>query len=256
MPTSVLIAVTLSVLLGVLVIMLGSGDKDTDTSASTAAGPVTVDAETAADKEHIDFPQVRWNINHGSGAYLAMLDQLRNLAETAADGRVPPDVDTGVDVVTPDNTETQGFADIVISSGNDTPAVHATVRLSDFCVVRFFSSDTPHTFVLNLASDVPGKEDATDDNWFLGKEGYDALARVAKQPLTAVDLSESSLENSLRDLGIRGTDRTAQARGILRYIIAVTEASRFRPLADQIANGMDNGSDVFVTAQQVGLMRN
>ncbi|GHH12815.1 ribosome-inactivating family protein [Streptomyces lanatus] len=231
MPTSVLIAVALSVLLGFLVLMLGS--RDTDTSVSTAADHVTINAGTVAGKKHVDFPQVRWGMNRGSGAYLAMLDQLRNLAETSA----------------------QSFADIVISSGNHTPAVHAIVRLSDFCVVRFFSSDTPHDFVLNLASDAPDKEDATDDNWFLGKEGYDALARVADQSLTAVDLSESSLEKSLRDLGIRGTDRTAQARGMLRYIIAITEASRFRPIANRIANGMDNGSNVFVTAQQVGLMR-
>lgn len=236
MPTSVLMVVALSVLLGFLVIMLPTGD--TDTSASTAAEKVTINPETVASRKHIDFPQVRWNTTRGSGSYLAMLDQLRDLAET----------DT-------DDTETQSFADIVISSGNHTPAVHAIVRLSDFCVVRFFSSDTPHNFVLNLASDVPKKEDATDDNWFLGKEGYDALARVANQSLTAVDLSASSLEKSLRDLGIRGTDRTAQARGMLRYIIAITEASRFRPLANRIANGMDNGSDVFVTAHQVGLMR-
>lgn len=230
MPTSVLIVVALSVLLGFLVIVLAP--RDTEPSGSTAADHQTIDAETVADEKHVGFPQVRWNINRGSGAYLTMLDRLRNLAE-----------------------KTPSFADIVISSGNDTPTVHAIVRLSDFHVVRFLSGDTSHDFVLNLASDVPGEEDATGDNWFLGKEGHDALARVANQSLTAVNLSESSLENSLRDLGIRGTDRTAQARGMLRYIIAITEALRFRPVADLVANGIDDGSDVFVTAQQVGLMR-
>ncbi|RPF37250.1 ribosome-inactivating family protein [Streptomyces sp. TLI_185] len=254
MPTSVLMVVALSVLLGFLVIMLAP--RDTDTSASTAADQVTINSETVAGREHIDFPQVHWNIQRGSGAYLTMLDELRNLAETSADGRVMPNVDTGADSVITDDTETRSFADVVISSGNHIPAVHAIVRLSDFCVVRFFSSDTPHNVALNLASDVPDKEDATDDNWSLGKQGYDALARVANQSLTEVNLSESSLENSLRDLGVRGTDRTAQARGMLRYIMAITEASRFRPIAHRIANGMDNGSDVFVTAQQVGLMRN
>ena len=253
MPTSVLIAVALSVLLGILVVF--TVPRDTETSASTAADHVTINAETFASTKHVDFPQIRWNIDHGSGAYLTMLDQLRNLAETSANGCAIPNVDTGVNVVITDNTETQSFADIVISSGNNASTLHATVRLSDFYVVRFFSSDTPHDFVLNLTSDVPGKEDATDDNWFLGKEGYDVLARVANQSLIAVNLSEFSLENSLRDLGTGGTDRTAQARGILRYIIAITEASQFRPIANRIANGMDNGSDVFVTAQQVGLMR-
>ncbi|QOV37071.1 hypothetical protein IM697_00945 [Streptomyces ferrugineus] len=241
MPTSVLIAVALSVLLGILVLFTVPRDMPRDTETSG--------------KKRVAFPQVPWNINRGSGAYLTMLDQLRNLAETSASGRVMPNVDTEENVAITGDTESRSFADIVISGGNHTPSVHAIVRLSDFRVVRFFSSDTPHSFVLNLASDVPDHEDA-DDNWFLGKEGCDALARVANQSLTAVNLSEFSLENSLRDLGIRGTDRTAQARGMLRYIIAITEASRFRPIADRIANGMDNGSDVFVTAQQAGLMRN
>ena len=252
MPTSVLMVVALSVLLGILVFF--TAPRDTETSASTAADHVTINAENVAGRKHVDFPQVRWNINRGSRAYLTMLDKLRNLAETSATGRVMPGVGTEVNVAITGSTESQSFADIVISSGNHTPTVHAVVRLSDFRVVRFFSSDTPHNFVLNLASDVPSQEDA--DDWFLGKDGYDTLARVANQSLTAVDLSESSLENSLRDLGIRGTDRTAQARGMLRYIIAITEASRFRPIAHHIANGMDHGSDVFVTAQQVGLIRN
>ncbi|ELP66616.1 hypothetical protein STRTUCAR8_01019 [Streptomyces turgidiscabies Car8] len=220
MPASVLIAVTLSVFLGFLVMFLRSGDSG-----------------------NVEFPQVRWDINRGSGAYREMLDRLRMLA------------DTEVNVVVTNNKETRSFADIVIGGGNHAPVVHAIVRLSDFSIVRFCSIGTPHNFVLNLASGIPSERDATDDNWFLGKRGYDALARVAKQSLTAVDLGESGLEESLRDLGILGTDRTAQARGMLRFIIAITEASRFRPIASHIANGMDNGSSVFVTAQQVGLMR-
>ncbi|MDX3639234.1 ribosome-inactivating family protein [Streptomyces sp. MB09-02B] len=237
MPTSVLIAVALSVLLGILVLMLRPADPDT--AASTGADRTTVDADADADADalaggtDVGLPQVRWNINLGSDAYLAMLDQLRTLARTSADG----------------------FADLVISGGDPAATVHATVRLGDFRVLRFSSGDTPHDFVLNLASDIPHKGDTTDDDRFLGKEGYDALAHVANQSLTAVNLSRLSLEDSLRDLGVRGTDRTAQARGILRYVIAVTEASRFRPVADRIANGLDNGSDVYVTARQAGVMR-
>ncbi|MEH0639448.1 ribosome-inactivating family protein [Streptomyces bottropensis] len=252
MPTSVLIVVALSVLLGLLVMVLPTGDAET--SGSAEADHVPINAETVAGKKHVDFPQVHWNINHGSGAYLNMVGRLRNLAETSAD-RIMRDDDAEANVDIANEPDTQSFADIVISSGDTSPTLHAIVRLSDFYVVRFLSNDIPHNFVLNLVSDVPGKEDATDDNWFLGKEGYDALARVVNQSLTAVDLSESSLEESLKDLSIRGSDRTAQARGLLRYIIAITEASRFHPIASRIANGMDNGASVFVTAQQVDLMR-
>ncbi|MDX3520105.1 ribosome-inactivating family protein [Streptomyces scabiei] len=261
MPTSVLVMVALSVLLGILVIFLPLGGSDT--SASTAADRRTTDAETDAEanaetaggQKNADFPQVHWDLNQGSGAYLAMLERLRNLAETSAKGRVTPDADAGVNTAIPDDTEPRGFAGIVISCDNDIPTVQAVVRLSDFCVVRFFS-DTPPDIVLNLASDFAHRDDATDDHWFLGNEGYDTLARVAKQPLTTVNLSRSSLESSLGDLGFRGIDRTAQARGMLRYVIAITEASRLSPIAHRIASGMDNRSDVFLTARQVGLMRN
>lgn len=219
MPTSVTLVVAFSVLLGFLVIIHGWMGTD-----------------------DVDFPKVRWQLDRGSGAYLDMLERLRNLAETTAGGNTTPDVDT------------RRFADIVISSGDHTPTVHAVVRLSDFRVVRFFVSGTPHDVVLNLASDIPNKEDATDDNWFLGKEGYDDLARIANRSLTDVDLSRFSLEQSLRDLGVRDT-RTAQACGMLRYTIAITAASRFRPIAHHIASGMDKQSNVFLTAQQVGLIR-
>ncbi|MDG5805774.1 ribosome-inactivating family protein [Streptomyces ossamyceticus] len=250
MPTSVLAVVALSVLLGILVIILQGVDSHRSNSA-TADRTTT---ETAVGTKHVDFPQVHWNISRGSGAYLTMLDQLRNLAEASADGHRRSDAGTGMDLV--DNAESQRFADMVISSDSETPTVHAVVRLSDFHVVRFFSTDTPHDFVLPLSPDVPHEHDAGEDDWFVGEEGYDTLVRVANQSLTAVSLSESSLENSLGDLGTRGTDRTAQARGVLRYLIAITEASRFRPIATSIASGMDNGSDVFLTAQQVHLMRN
>jgi len=246
-------AVALSVLLGFLVIILHW--VDSHEPDSTAADHAATDTKSVADKKHIDFPQVQWNINRGSGAYLTMLDQLRNLAEASAADRRTANADTGMNLAATDTTEGRSFADVVISSDNETPTVHANVRLSDFCVVRFLSSDTSHDFVLNLTSDAPHKDDATDDHWFLGKGGNDALARVANQSLTAVDLSESSLENSLRHLAIRGTDRTAQARAMLRYILAITEASRFPSIAHHIASGMDNGSDIFLTAQQVGLVR-
>jgi hypothetical protein len=64
MPTSVLAVVTLSVLLGFLVINLHW--VDSHRPDSTAADHTRT--ETVARTKHIDFPPVRWNINHGSGA--------------------------------------------------------------------------------------------------------------------------------------------------------------------------------------------
>ncbi|MDX2600794.1 ribosome-inactivating family protein [Streptomyces caniscabiei] len=232
MPTSVAVVIALSVLLGFLVII--------------EAWMNTLD---------FDFPEVRWQLSRSSGAYLHMLDQLQNLAESSAKGNAMPDANIRRKAHGTDESDIRDFADVVISSDNHSPTVHAIVRLSDFRVVRFFVRGTPHDFVLNLASGIPKKKDATDDNWFVGKDGYDDLARIANQSLTDVDLSRFSLEQSLRDLGVRDTDRTAQASAMLRYSIAITAASRFRPVADHIAGGMDKGSHVFVTAQQVDLIR-
>ncbi|MEU6802207.1 ribosome-inactivating family protein [Streptomyces neyagawaensis] len=196
MPTSVTLVVALSVLLGFLVIIQGwMGTDDVDV-------------------REVRWQEVRWQLDGGSGAYRDMLDRLRNLAETAAGDSVMPDV------------APRRFADVVISSGNHTPTVHAVVRLSDFHVVRFFVSGAPHDFVPNL----------------VGKEGYDDLARIANQSLADVDLSRVSLEQSLRNLGNHRPDRTAQASDMLRYSIAITAASRSRPVAHRIAGGMDDGS--------------
>ncbi|MDX3133069.1 ribosome-inactivating family protein [Streptomyces europaeiscabiei] len=253
MPTSVVIVVALSVLLGFLVMVLPTGDAE---RSGSTADHATTNPETVASREHIDFPQVHWNISRGSGTYLSMLDQLRNLAETPAPGRHTPNADAEMNPAITDNTDNRRFANVVISSDSEIPTVHAVVRLSDFHVVRFFSDDTPsHGFALDLSPDVR-KDDVTDDDWFVGKEGYSSLARVANQPLTAINLSASGLEDGLGNLGIRGTDRTTQARGMLRYLIAITEAARFHPIATCIAKGADNRSDVFLTEQQVSVMRN
>ncbi|MET9084874.1 ribosome-inactivating family protein [Streptomyces sp. NPDC004237] len=227
------------------------------TSASTAAGHVKLNAETVAD-QHVDFPQVHWNLEGGSSAYLRMLDDLRSLARSAANARMVPNVTTSrgqqVNVFITDNTKTSSFADVVITSGQ-TRALHVIIRLSDFYVVRFYSVESPSNFVLNLAPEIPNHA-TSDDNWFFGKEGYDALTRVANQALTDVNINEFGFEQSLINLTIRGTDRTAQARSMLRLIIGISEAARFRPIAGRVASGMDTGADVHISQQQVGLMRN
>ncbi|WP_215452351.1 hypothetical protein [Streptomyces sp. ATCC 21386] len=64
MPTSVLIAVALSVLLGILVIMLRSGGPGTD--ASTAADPTTIDAAAADGGEPVGLPRSATSVSCGS----------------------------------------------------------------------------------------------------------------------------------------------------------------------------------------------
>ncbi|MFJ8026817.1 ribosome-inactivating family protein [Streptomyces sp. NPDC096311] len=250
-----LTAAATAALAGVTVSGLMSGTAAV--SASKAAGQSTaINAETVADKQ-VNFPQIHWNPFAGSAAYREMLNELRNLAESTANARhtgiIVNSKGNRVSVVITDNTRTNSFADVVISSSG-APTVHAIVRLSDFYVVRFYTVGSPNNFVLNLASGIPNAA-GSDDNWFVGKEGYDALARVAGQSLTQVTLGENSLGSSLYELGNRGTNRTKQAQAMLRYIIGIAEAARFRPIADRIAGSMDQGSTTFITDQQVALMR-
>jgi len=157
--------------------------------AATAPHRVKIDAQEVA---QTNFPQVHWNIDDGADGYRTMLSGLDALARSTANARLTgPVVNTRgnrVTVTVLDNTRTNTFADVVISSpGHFAPTVHAVVRLSDLYVVRVYAVGTSHNRVLNLIRNVPN-ESGTDDNFFVGREGYDALSRVANQSLTGVTI--------------------------------------------------------------------
>ncbi len=112
--------------------------------------------------------------------------------------------------------------------------MHAVVRLSDLYVVRVYTVGTSHNRVLNLIRNVPN-ESSTDDNFFVGREGYDALSRVANQSLTSVTIGPGPLSQALFDLAGTGSSRLNQAHGLLSIIFGISEAARFRTLADRVA---------------------
>ncbi|MFG2377253.1 ribosome-inactivating family protein [Streptomyces sp. NPDC048504] len=227
--------------------------------AATATAPhsVKIDAQEVA---QTNFPQVHWNIDDGAAGYRTMLSGLDALARSTANARLTgPVVNTRgnrVTVTVLDNTRTNHFADVVISSpGHFAPTVHAVVRLSDLYVVRVYAVGTSHNRVLNLIRNVPN-ESSTDDNFFVGREGYDALSRVANQALTSVTIGPGALSQALFDLASTGSSRLNQARGLLSIIFGISEAGRFRTLADRVAPSFDSGDSVSYSSQQISLIRN
>ena len=231
----------------------------TSFSGATATAPHTmkIDAQEVA---QTNFPQVHWNIDDGADGYRTMLSGLDALARSTANARLTgPVVNTRgnrVTVTVLDNTRTNNFADVVISSpGHFAPTVHAVVRLSDLYVVRVYTVGTSHNRVLNLIRHLPN-ESSTDDNFFVGREGYDALSRVANQSLTGVTIGPGPLSQALFNLASTSSTRLNQARGLLTFIFGISEAARFRTLADRVAPSFDSGDSVTYSSQQIGLIRN
>ncbi|WP_405948991.1 ribosome-inactivating family protein [Streptomyces prunicolor] len=227
--------------------------------AATATAPhsVKIDAQEVA---QTNFPQVHWDIDDGADGYRTMLSGLEALARSTANARLTgPVVNTRgnrVTVTVLDNTRTNTFADVVISSpGFGSPTVHAVVRLSDLYVVRVYTVGASGNRVLNLIRNVPN-ESSTDDNFFVGREGYDALSRVANQSLTGVTIGPGPLSQALYDLANAGSTRLNQARGLLSIIFGISEAARFRTLADRVAPSFDSGDSVSYSSQQIALIRN
>lgn len=221
--------------------------------AATAPGSVKIDAQEVA---QTNFPQIHWNVDDGADGYRNMLSSLDSLARSTANARLTgPVVNTRgnrVTVTVLDNTRTNNFADIVVSApGHNAPTVHVVVRLSNLYVVRVY---TTHNRVLNLSRSIPN-ESSTDDNFFVGREGYDALSRVGNQALTGVNIGPGPLAQALFDLANANSTRLNQARGLLTLIFGISEASRFRTLSDRVAPSFDSGNSVTYSSQQITLIR-
>ncbi|WP_078532782.1 ribosome-inactivating family protein [Streptomyces hokutonensis] len=224
--------------------------------AAPASRGVRINAQEVA---QVNFPQIHWDVDGGSAAYRQMLSELDELARSTANARLSDVVvntrGNRVTVTILDNTRTNRFADIVISApGHAAPTVHAVVRLSDLYVVRVYTVRSPHNRVLNLASGLPN-ESSTDDNFFVGREGYDALSRVGNQALTSVNIGPGSLAGALGALANPNSTRANQARSLLALIFGISEGARFRTLADRVAASLDSGNATTYSYQQISLIR-
>jgi len=220
-----------------------------------AAGSVKIQAQDVA---QVNFPQIHWSVDGGKDAYLAMLQELRQQAESSGGARHTGLI-AGSDgkqhsVVITDNTRTNSFADIVIS-GTGTPAVHAVVRLSDFYVVRFYTLQNIYPAqTLNLIRGVPN-EASTDNNSFVGSENYNALAQKSGTAVNEISLGPTSFEQAIYALARPNQSVSTRATGMLTFILGIAEASRFNQVANRIGSTMDNFGSTTLSSRQVSLIR-
>ncbi|MFD4872404.1 ribosome-inactivating family protein [Streptomyces sp. NPDC058420] len=64
------------------------------------------------------------------------------------------------------------------------------------------------------------------------------------------------LSQALFDLANANSSRLSQARGLLTVIFGISEAARFRTLADRVAPSFDSGDPVTYSSQRISLFRN
>lgn len=232
-----------------------------------APGPAASAATSGLTRtEHVTMPadgpngkQIYWDLAQLGSGYLAMLSELDVTAEQTAGARLvnAPGVSHPVFIL--DNTQTNRFADIVVTDSHDNSpgyALHVVVRLSDMYVVRFYHVNSASNVVYNLAPNLPGSA-STDNNHFIGSEGYDALSRIAGTRLQDVPISYNSLTGDRYSLMQTAfTQSYQQAAGqMLRWIFAVAEGVRFPQIATRIADALNAYASTGLTDNQIALIR-
>ncbi|WP_427918752.1 ribosome-inactivating family protein [Streptomyces sp. cg40] len=213
-----------------------------------------------------------WNVDSGVSAYQTLISELRDRGIQAGGNsrNVASSSSRTVRVDTLSNTASSQYVALRVVTGN----THVTlaIRLSDLYVVGFWypsptNARTFHYYPIAPTGTAPAFPSSgvvetwssvTTETTMLGMENYNDLARRGNIALNAVGISASSLEQSVRDLATGGSNRAmtqSTARALLRLIIAVSEGTRFRPLATQVAGAINNGGTFTTGDRYVALIR-
>ena len=224
--------------------------------------------ELAALSSNAVFHEMTWDVDAGQQGYSNFIKQLRQLMVLATTGHRGT-YGTGRQTATVDtlnNRATNIFADIDVQTAG--AAIHLVVRLSDLYVVGFHTQVNPsewrgfdHVYI-PIADDFPelttglvGGDYTTDTDW-VGRENYNTLARLANTRLTDVTVGEYSLQDAIHALRNPHLSNTPNiARGLLRLIMAVSEATRFRTIATGVTTHF-SGSQYRISNTNVSMIRN
>jgi len=200
-----------------------------------------------------------WNIDDGKAAYVKMINHVRAGVEGdtgATRSQVPMGNGRELSVDTLNNTRTDSFLTVTVQSGS--LQVHLYVRESDLYVVGYYYMNGNTREYVPLTEDAPIQQgnNVNVHNQYIGAESYIKLARMAGVSLASLTIGSPGLAQGVIDL--RNPDGSAQAwaRGMLRMIMAVSEGSRFRPLAGEIATNLGNFTDLTLGNRFVELVRN
>jgi len=204
--------------------------------------------------------QAHWDTDAGSQGYMHLVNTLRNIIDVhgghrtnVRDGSRNYAVDT-----TPANAN-RAFVDVEMTTSGAT--VHLMLRLSDMYVIGYHYNQSGRSNVympLLRGADAPDPNETTLGSphnsvgtwgYFQGNESYAALAGMAGPGVTAQNLaiSEHNLQQAVWDL--RGDPQdtrlnTRRAQALMRVIGAVSEGTRFRPLATDLSRAMDRGGQI------------
>jgi hypothetical protein len=227
---------------------------------TAAPAPATIAAPSGGFDlvAHKDF-QFQWFLDDGVDGYRSVLAKLRNvLADPSRGHGSTTDV---VDwdgrrraIINTDTSQNDAYADVLIRDRSDPDrTLHMRVRLSNLYVTQFYYTEGRRTYYISLDNNAP-----TSSNWIRVADlesGYDGLSRQASAPLVGFGVSTYNLAASRRVL--MGTRNVPQmARAALRFIIAIAEASRIRPLSERITNNFQSSEEGYqLVGEDVNAMR-
>ncbi|MCD9879748.1 ribosome-inactivating family protein [Streptomyces guryensis] len=247
-------------------------------SARTVAinGTGAQDVELAASSSNSKpiFYDVVWDLDRGQAGYVTFIKQLRAQVILAASGHRrehPVGRNKQLAIDTLNNRASNRFTDIEVQTAGR--SIHLVVRLSDLYVMGFHTRvDNPsdyHGFqyvYVPIAHDSPelnnalvtGNPNGSYTNLvdWQGNENYNDITRLGQTRLTDTTVGHASLIQAVRDMqNPHRRNQQQWMRGLLRMIMAVSEAARFRPLGTSVGLAFDHGGHK-ITNSDVALIRN
>ncbi|MGY1495063.1 ribosome-inactivating family protein [Streptomyces sp. QTS52] len=212
-----------------------------------------------------------WDVDASGEGYAHTINHLRSIID--AHGGHRETVQRGgrnlaVDV-TPGANADHAYIDLTVTTAGAT--VHLIIRVSDMYVVgwHFYSPQYGNAYIPLTADhpeDIPAAVLSPTQNGFgqwgdmVGHENYSDLARLAGTRLEDLSLSHQNLRQAIFDLRQNPQNPSAnvlrtKSVGILRLIMAISEGTRFRPIAADLGRQLTTGGQTHLS-RYVELIRN
>jgi ribosome inactivating protein len=241
------------------------------TAVTSHLDPAHTELAASSDTWH----QLVWDLDAGDQGYQTLISQVRSAVTTAGGHRenvpTPSGRNAAVDVTSPGAN--RQFLDLQVQGGGQ--AIHLVIRLSDLYVIGYFyyAPDQGNVYVpLAPAGDGPGNSPDlpqtilhpgvngyTTYDYMRNHENYNDLAGMAGTSLADLQISPASLQQSLfamRDYAnVQGQRQGVLARGLLQFIVTVSEGIRSRQLAVSMTGMLQSHSTMTLGEPNVELMR-
>jgi hypothetical protein len=241
------------------------------TAVTSHLDPAHTELAASSDTWH----QLVWDLDAGDQGYQTLIGQVRSLVTATGGQRQNVATVSGrnaaVDVTSP-NAHHE-FLDLQVQGGGR--RTHLIIRLSDLYVIGYFfyepgapgaggsnvyvplADDSPTNLPRTILQ--PGTNGFVRYGDMIGKENYNDLAGLAGTNLADLQISPGSLQQSLFALSDRGNLRNNRqgviARGLLQFIVTVSEGIRSRRLAGSMTGMLQSHSTMTLGEPNLELMR-